>query len=121
MEPNYKHLQMVVLDKHHRQFGRGDVVAFWCEDLSCVLVKRIVACPGDTVQIFEGTLYVNGEVSEIYSECGCFEYAGVLENLVTLQEGEFALLGDNIAESKDSRYPEVGLISDTQIYGRVVQ
>ena len=120
MEPNYKHLQLVVLNKHHRRFSYGDVVAFRSEELSSVLVKRIAACPGDTVEIRQGTLFVNGEVSAVYPETGVFDYAGILDQPLTLQPGAYFLLGDNIAESKDSRYPEVGIVLEAFIYGYVI-
>lgn len=119
MDPTYKHMQMVVLNKHHRQFTHGDVVAFWSDGLSCIMVKRIAACPGDTVMIKEDTLYVNDEVSAVYPDSGCFAYAGILKDPLTLQPGEYLLLGDNTAESKDSRYPEVGVIPESKIYGRI--
>lgn len=119
MLPAYDHLQLVVLNKHDREFQRGDVAAFWCQGLSCVLVKRIAAVPGDTVIVREETLYVNDRISDVYPEPGRFAYAGLLQEQVTLQPGEYLLLGDNTPESKDSRYPEVGMVPESQIYGRV--
>ena len=119
MAPAYHNLQLVVLNKHDRDFQRGDAAAFWCEGLSCVLVKRIAAVPGDRVVVRDNSLYVNDTVSEIYHEPGMISYAGILEEEVVLQAGEYLLLGDNLEESKDSRYPEVGLIPESQIYGRV--
>ena len=120
MAPAYKHMQLVVLNKYDKEFHRGDVVAFWCQELSCVLVKRIVAVPGDKVVIQNGTLYVNDCVSEIYSEQGIFTYAGWLEEPCTLQAKEYLMLGDNIELSKDSRYSEVGIVTESQIYGKIV-
>ena len=119
MAPAYHHLQLVVLNKHDRNFQRGDVAAFWCEGLSSVLVKRIAAVPGDRVAVRDGTLYVNDQVSEVYEESGIFSYAGILEDEIVLQPGKYLLLGDNLEESRDSRYPEVGEISESQIYGWV--
>lgn len=120
MLPAYDHMQLVVLNKHDREFQRGDVAAFWCQGLSCVLVKRIVAVPGDTVIIREETLYINDRISDVYPEPGRFAYAGLLQEQITLQPGEYLLLGDNTQESKDSRYPEVGIVVESQIYGCVV-
>lgn len=117
MAPTYEHLQLVVLNKHDQDFQRGDVAAFWCEGLSCVLVKRIAAIPGDTALIREGTLYVNDCVSSVYPDPGLFAHAGMLEEQVVLGPGQYLLLGDNTAESRDSRYPEVGLVHVSQMYG----
>lgn len=119
MEPTYDHMQLVALNKYDREFKRGDVVAFWCQELSSVLVKRIVAVPGDDVVIQHGTLYINDCVSEVYPELGIFSYAGLMEETISLQEGEYLLLGDNMELSKDSRYPEVGIVIESQIYGRI--
>lgn len=119
MAPAYHHLQFVVLNKYDRQFQRGDVVAFWCDGLSCTLVKRIAAVPGDTVVINNSTLYVNGFSSEVFPEQNIFSYSGILNEEITLQTGEYLLLGDNISKSKDSRYPEIGVVSESDIYGRI--
>jgi signal peptidase I len=119
MAPSYHHLQLVMLKKHDRDFRRGDTVAFWCEEFSCVLVKRIAAVPGDNAVIRDGTLYVNGHVSEIYEEPGIFSYAGILQSEIVVQPGEYLVLGDNVEASKDSRYSEVGLIHESSIYGWV--
>lgn len=119
MTPAYDHMQLVVLNRHDREFEPGDVAAFWCENLSCVLVKRIAAVPGDTVAIREGILYINDRVSEVYGADHVFAYAGLLEEELVLQQGEYLMLGDNAAYSKDSRYPEVGVVDESQIYGRV--
>lgn len=119
MVPAYGHMQLVVLNRHDRTFQRGDVAAFRCEGLSSVLVKRIAAVPGDTAVIQDGILYVNGSVSEVYGEDYTFAYAGLLEEQITLQPGEYLMLGDNTAQSRDSRYPEVGVVAESEIYGRV--
>ena len=119
MEPAYHHMQFVVLNRYDRVFQRGDVAAFRCEGLSSILVKRIAAIPGDTAVIRDGTLYVNDQVSTVYPDIGLFFYAGMLEEQIVLGPGEYLFLGDNTAESRDSRYPEVGLVQESQIYGRI--
>lgn len=119
MTPSYHHLQLVILDKHNRNYQRGDVAAFWCEELSCTLVKRIAALPEDRVVIREETLYINDQPSKIYPEPGLFSYAGILADEIILGSGEYLLLGDNMEESKDSRYREVGIISESNIFGKI--
>lgn len=119
MLPAYHHLQLVVLNKHDRDFQRGDVAAFRCDTLDSVLVKRIAAVPGDNAFIYNETLYINDQISEIPEESENFSYAGILEEKVVLQPGEYLMLGDNVEQSKDSRYPEVGLIDESQIYGKI--
>lgn len=119
MMPTYKHLQMVWLDKHTSHYTRGQVVAFSCDNLSGNLVKRIVALPGDRVQIQNGTLYVNGAVSDVYPQEGMFAFSGILQDEILLGAMEYLVIGDNAQESIDSRYPEVGIISQRDIHGIV--
>lgn len=119
MLPNYHNMQIVILNRHDRSYQYGDVVAFSCEDLSCVLVKRIGACPEDIAVIDDGTLFVNGTVSQVYPQTSVFSYAGLLSESIVLGTKEYLVFGDNLAESKDSRYIEVGIINKDQIIGKV--
>lgn len=120
MLPTYHHLQLVLLDKRGNEYEQGDVIAFQCDELSSVLVKRIIAGPGDETVIRGGTLFVNGNVSESFSEEGIFAYAGLLSQAITLTDEQYLVIGDNISESKDSRYPEVGIVDDRDIIGRII-
>ena len=120
MEPTYHHLQLVILNKHDRSFQHGDVVAFRCDGLSSVVVKRVIAGPEDSAQIVDGTLLVNERTSEVFTESGRFAYAGELEELITLGNEEYLVIGDNTNESIDSRYPEVGTVSEIDILGKIV-
>ena len=119
MLPSYHNMQLVVLDKHNREYQVGDVIAFRYEGLSAVLVKRIAACEGDTVQIVDGTLYVNGKVSALYEE-GSFDYAGIFGDEIKLSQDEYIVIGDNTAESKDSRNPEIGIVQEETIIGKII-
>lgn len=119
MEPAYKNLQIVLLDKHTESYTRGQAVAFSCEGLSSVLVKRIVAVPGDRAQIREGTLYINGAVSQVYPQEGMFEFSGILQEEIQMEAMQYLVIGDNVEESIDSRYPEVGILSRDEILGIV--
>lgn len=119
MEPSYHHMQMVLLDKHTKKYKVGDVVAFYCEGLDSVLVKRIVAGPMETVQITDMCLYVDDKVEMRYKD-SLFEYAGILDKKVHLESGQYIVIGDNINQSKDSRYNVVGVIDTRNILGIVV-
>ena len=120
MSPAYHNMQLVLTDRHSRLYTYGDVVTFQCEKLDAVLVKRIVACPGDQVMIENGTLYVNDTVSQVYSEPHIFEFSGIADDRVVLGENQYFVIGDNLEESKDSRYEEVGLVNRKDIFGKVV-
>ena len=113
-------MQLVFLEKVTRSYDLGDVIAFRCDGLQATLVKRIVAGPGNTVQILDGTLYVNGKISVIYPEEGCFSDAGILSGPVDLKSDEYFVIGDNFEKSKDSRYETVRPVKRESIMERVM-
>lgn len=118
MSPAYHNMQFVLLDRHSCSYTYGDVIAFECEGLDAVLVKRIAACPGDQVIIRDGTLYVNDTVSKVFSQKDVFNYAGIAEDSIVLEENQYFVIGDNLEESKDSRYAEVGCVDFSDVFGK---
>ena len=120
MSPAYHDMQFVLIDRYSGLYTYGDVVTFHCENLDAALVKRIVACPGDRVMIGHGTLYVNDAVSQVFPEPGIFEYSGLADDIVYLRDNQYFVIGDNLEESRDSRYEEVGIINESDIIGKVV-
>ena len=118
MLPAYHNLQMVILDKHSESYERSAVIAFKCEALDAVLVKRIVGGPGDRIKISNGKLWVNEELADHYAE-EYFEYAGILAEEQVLGEEQYIVIGDNIEKSKDSRYESIGVIREDTIVGVV--
>lgn len=120
MYPSYHSYQIVLLDKREREWKAGDVIAFRCENLHALLVKRIVAVPHDTVEIVDGALYVNRRVNMEALRKGYIEEAGFARKRVTLAEDEYFVLGDNYKYSKDSRHKEVGFVKRSSIAGRVL-
>ncbi len=120
MYPSYHNFQLVVLDKRTETFRRGDVVAFRCDTVKALLVKRIVAGPGDMVMIRDGVLYVNGQADMVALSKGKIHYAGTARRSVTLEEDEFFVLGDYYDGSKDSRYEQIGNVERSSIVGKVL-
>ncbi len=121
MLPSFHSMQIVVLDKHSKEYNYGDVVAFECDGLNAILVKRIVACPKDTIVIKEGTLYVNDNISDVFSQENVFDYVGILNEEICLRENAYFVIGDNILKSKDSRYEEIGQVFLEDIIGKVLE
>ena len=121
MMPAYHDMQLVLLEKNFRveALQPGDVIAFRCEGLDAILVKRIAAVPGQTVYITDGNLFVDNVRSDLFGDRR-FEYAGILTDRVSLQDGEYIVIGDNIPESKDSRYVIVGTVQIESIIGKIV-
>lgn len=98
----------------------GDIVVFLPNgnENTHYYVKRVVAVGGDTVQIKNGQLYVNGLLYKDV-DYGKIEDAGIAENPVTLASNEFFTLGDNINNSEDSRSGNIGAVSRDNIIGKV--
>ena len=117
MEPAYRSGQLVLVDKTRGELRRGDVVLFYSAELEASLIKRIAAVPGDRVVIMNGRLIVNGAAVPEY---GSISYAGEAQSELTVPKGCYFLLGDNTEESKDSRYPYIGVVNEKDILGRVV-
>lgn len=81
-------------------------------------IKRVVAVPGDTVQIKKGVLYVNGKQVEESKEYDSIEDAGLAEEEITVGEDEYFVLGDNRNNSEDSRYANIGNVKKDYIIGK---
>lgn len=122
MVPTYTSGQPVLIQKWGmpEDLTRGDVVIIHHEDLHRDIVKRIVALPGDTVQITDGILYVNGIPEENTHRLPAMEDPGNATSPITLGAGEYFVLGDNRNASTDSRFDEVGIISSDSIRGKVI-
>ena len=82
------------------------------------LIKRVIGTPGDTVEIFDGVVYLNGEVlNEPYINGEAT--TGMVEETL-IPEGKYFVMGDNRPVSADSRNPSVGLVDEDRIMGKVV-
>lgn len=114
MPPAYHPWQLAIIYKQAPQLKAGDVIAFQCDTLDAVLIKRIVACPNDTVHIENGILYINGSANQEISSDDSISYAGIAVEPITLTSDEYFVFYEY---SKDSRYPEIGCVKEEDIYG----
>lgn len=81
------------------------------------LIKRIIAGPGDSVEVRDGIVILNGEVLvEPYIQ------VVTTKNVIyeDIPMGEYFVLGDNRRASMDSRYEEIGLVKEEDIIGKTV-
>ena len=82
-------------------------------------VKRIIGMPGDTVDIKNGQVLVNGEVlDEPYYEGITGMTDALVDYPVTVEDGHVFVMGDNRPNSKDSRSSDLGLVPIEAISGK---
>ena len=82
-------------------------------------IKRIIGLPGETVQIKNGSVYIDGEILKAEDSLGEATIAGVAEYPIELGDDEYFLLGDNRESSEDSRFSGIGNIKRENLIGRV--
>lgn len=118
MSPTYVNFEFSFINRMDKSLQRNDVIAINKEKIG-MIVKRVYALPGDTVVIKNGALYVNGKKA---AELGDKVPAGdtVSENEITLKSDEYFVMGDNLAQSKDSRFAEIGTIKSNEIIGKLI-
>uniref|UniRef100_UPI00402621D7 signal peptidase I n=1 Tax=Agathobacter sp. TaxID=2021311 RepID=UPI00402621D7 len=99
---------------------QGDVIAFLPNgnEKSHYYVRRVIACPGDTIQIKEGVVYVNGEAYQEKITVASIEDAGVASEEIKLGDDEYFVLGDNRNNSEDSRLANIGNVKKSYIIGK---
>ncbi len=124
MTPAVSENGSVLVDRvtyHIRSPKKGDVVAFTPKGNTSANdnVKRIVAVPGDTVQIKSGRLYVNGTATNLKQTGLSIKDAGRAETEITLGDNEYFVLGDNVNNSEDSRYESIGNVTRKEMIGKV--
>lgn len=107
MFPTYKNGQVKFVNKlayRHNDPQRGDVVAVEFAGNEILLLKRIIALPGETFRVYNGECYVNGEkLVEPYANGRIPAPTGKgygSMDPVTLGPGEYVVLGDNRAVSE---------------------
>ena len=117
MEPTLYSGGIVASIKKHT-YKKQDVVAFYYNN--SILVKRIIACPGDWVKMDkEGNVYVNDKkLKEDYVQNRSLGNCTITFPY-QVPENRYFVLGDNRKVSKDSRNRLIGCISEKQIVGKL--
>lgn len=127
MEPSYYDREYLLISKAYvytMGLEKGDVIIFKThlklengEEKN--LIKRVIGVAGDTVEIKDGKVYINGTaISETYTDGSPTESFG--ESKWVVGKDEYFVLGDNRDNSKDSRFDDVGLIDKKTIMGKVM-
>lgn len=101
----------------------GDIIVFHSElkdasDNDKYLIKRIIAVGGETIEIKDGAVYVDGV--QQYEPFINGDYTPGDVEAQEVPEGYLFVMGDNRGNSTDSRDPRVGFVDEDQVMGKVV-
>ncbi|HVR47072.1 MAG TPA: signal peptidase I [Candidatus Binatia bacterium] len=119
MEPYIRSGEYVLINTFAYRLAqprRGEIVAFRHDsDSRGVFIKRVVGLPGDRIRIVRGQVYLNGaKLDEPYVQhADDHTFAET-----TVPAATVYVLGDNRAESEDSRF--FGPVTDDRLIGRAV-
>lgn len=111
MQPAYENGNVIIFQKLAAP-RKGDVVTAYIDEMDCVVVKRVLGISGDHIKCTQEGVYVNGEHMKNIDmgENDGFE--------ITVPANHYFLMGDNGAESLDSR--KFGCIGKSSIQGTVI-
>lgn len=129
MEPTlYNGEEVLINTKAYlvRSPKREDVVAFYDRERDddgveepLIVFRRIIGLPGETVQIVDGKIYIDGnELHETYAYAPMMT-AGIAEQEIKLESDEYFVLCDSRMDSDDSRNASFGNVKKEQIIGKV--
>ena len=121
MRPTLVNSERLVVNKfiyHFKQPERGDVLVFrYPRDPSRDFIKRVIAVAGDTIEIKDGRVFLNGQLQ---NEPYILEKTRSSYSLATVPEGTIFVMGDNRNNSEDSRFKDVGFVPLDMIKGKAV-
>lgn len=129
MKPTLQINDRLVIEKLTYRFQepqRGDIVVFWppseivpAGQRRDAFIKRIVGLPGDTVEVTEGTVVVNGETLDENYIQDPPEYE---QDPLIIPAGSYFVLGDNRNASYDSHAWDISspFVPEDQIIGKAV-
>jgi len=96
---------------------RGDIISFRIKNFDQCIMKRVVGLPGETIEIYNNMVYVNGkELEEPYVFTSTYGEYGP----VTIPENHVFVMGDNRGNSIDSRTEEIGTVPVEKIEGKAL-
>lgn len=120
MEENLHNGDDIIVEKvsyYLHEPERYDVIVFPYND-NVFYIKRIIGLPGESVQIKDGKIFIDG--IQLWEQYGneAIEDPGLANEEIVLRKDEYFVLGDNRNSSIDSRKPEVGAVKRNNIVGK---
>lgn len=113
------HLIVDKISYRFRDPNRYDIVVFpYRYEKNTYYIKRIIGLPGETVQIIDGYVYINGALLDEHYGNEIMNNPGQAADPITLGPDEYFVLGDNRNNSQDSRSANVGVIHRDELLGR---
>ena len=121
MRPTLESEERLVVNKFIYRFRvpeKGEVLVFqYPRDPSRDFIKRVIATPGDTIEIREGRVLVN---DQLLTEDYILEKTRSEYPKSTVPEGRIFVMGDNRNNSEDSRFADVGFVPYDLIKGKAI-
>ena len=121
MRPTLQSADRLVVNKFIYRFRppeRGEILVFrYPKDPSRDFIKRVIAIPGDTIEIKDGRVFVN---QQLMNEPYILSKTRGDYPLTTVPEGHIFVMGDNRNNSEDSRFADVGFVPYNLIKGKAV-
>ncbi|MAZ40796.1 signal peptidase I [bacterium] len=107
MVPTFENGDYLIVDElsyHLREPVRGEVVVFrFPQNPSKFFIKRIVGLPGETLEIKNNSVFITRNDVRVELNENFLEPYSTRDRIITLDEGEYFVMGDNREQSSDSR------------------
>lgn len=105
MSPTLNDGDRLLIDNQFEAIARGDIIQFkYPKDTTKFYLKRVVGLPGETIEMIEGIVHINGNaIAEDYVDPER-NRAGHNMPPKVIEENHYFVLGDNRDNSSDSRY-----------------
>lgn len=112
----------LIVDKlsyRFREPERFEIIVFpYRHEANTYYIKRIIGLPGETVQVMDGCVYIDGKRLEESYGLEVMNDPGIAEKPIQLGKDEYFVLGDNRNHSSDSRDSSVGVLHRDELMGR---
>jgi signal peptidase I len=121
MQPNFQEGQFILVNKLAYLFGapgRGEVIVFHNpRNTDEDYIKRVIGLPGDIIEIHDQAIYINDrELPQPYTAVDLER--GYVYGPSVVPPDHLFVMGDNRPNSRDSRFSEVGAVSEDLVVGK---